>query len=183
MFIRISNNNKKKENIEHSTNSDHFCLLLDPWNYNLINVKNKDYLINCFNNHLGIQCKSMKLLDILDSKSLLYPIFHVELRDLEKNTTIIDYNFENLKKDNYQMNESSLSFNHLEIIFFRIEYMNTLKFQSEAYNLEFNNNIFWIFVAVVLFGILNLGFILLFLGKLINMKRIFYQDLEMIFKI
>jgi hypothetical protein len=47
--------------------------------------------------------------------------------------------------------------------------MNALAFSSQQYNLDFNNNIFWVFVAVVFFGILNLGFILLLLGIICNL--------------
>ena len=76
------------------------------------------------------------------------------------------YNFENLKEENFHLTTSSHEISQLGVEFFRVELMNVLTFSSEQYNLDFNTNIFWIFVAVVFFGILNLGFILLLLGSL-----------------
>jgi hypothetical protein len=85
------------------------------------------------------------------------------------------YNFENLEEENFVLSQSSFDLNQIKIDFFRIEFMDVLAFSSEQYNLEFNNNIFWIFVAVVFFGILNLGFILLLLGRSFNSRKHFIK--------
>ena len=148
---------------------DSYCNLLEDREYNLSGNTNQDFLLDCYSVKDAVICSSIHLIDFLERISKLYSVLHVQVA-MQTGEELIFYNFENLQENSFNLTESTREMTQFRVLIFRLELMNALEFSSQQYNLDFNNNIFWVFVAVVFFGILNLGFILLLLGTPVNFR-------------
>lgn len=172
-----ANSSEARKLQEQLSESSLFCNLLDNPDFNLYNPENLDLLLHCFPLSTNVKCSLIRLSSFVEFISNLYSVFQVHLKLRSSGQDLMFYNYEKMSEENFLISQSQFELNKLMLDFFRMEFLDVLAFTSRQYNLEFNNNIFWIFVAVVFFGILNLGFILLLLENILSRFR---GDLEII---
>ena len=154
---------EEQNNHFDKTRKNLFSLFSDP-KYNLSHFPNKDYLVQCFDQGFYFSCSSFKLSAMIRAIGEDCSIFQGTLQYKDSKEKFMYYNYENISENNFMYFESLGIGNNFEILFLRLRKISELSFGSKQYDLEFNNKIFYIFLTVVLFGIINLGFTMLFLG-------------------